>query len=253
MPEGDTLFRAATALQKALGGARVTGFHAAGLGRGPLGERIEEVSARGKSLLIRFERGRTLRTHLRMHGSWHLYRTGERWQRPAFQARVELRADNGFVAVCFAAPVVEWLRPQTLEGLGPDATADAFDAGEALARVQALPQELVERALLTQTALAGVGNVIKCEALFIARQDPFAPVASLSPEKLQALIAAARRLLLRNRTRGPRTARAALDGGRLWVYGRKGQPCYLCGTPIRVRRTQRATHYCPLCQRPEGR
>ena len=111
MPEGDTIFRAATALRKALQGARVTQFRSAKLGRGPLGERIEEVTARGKNLLLRFEKGRTLRTHMMMHGSWHIYREGERWRRPGFQARVELHADNGLVAVCFAAPVVEWLLP----------------------------------------------------------------------------------------------------------------------------------------------
>src|SRR2546422_1948518 len=104
MPEGDTIFRAATALRKALQGARVTQFHSARLGRGPVGERIEEVTARGKNLLLRFEKGRTLRTHMMMHGSWHIYREGERWRLPGFQARVELHADNGLVAVCFAAP-----------------------------------------------------------------------------------------------------------------------------------------------------
>src|SRR5438105_2446934 len=103
MPEGDTIFRAATALRKALQGARVTQFRSVKLGRGPLGERIEEVTARGKNLLLRFEKGRTLRTHMMMHGSWHIYREGERWRRPGFQARVELHVDNGLVAVCVAA------------------------------------------------------------------------------------------------------------------------------------------------------
>ena len=78
-------------------------FRSVKLGRGPLGERIEEVTARGKNLLLGFEKGRTLRTHMMMHGSWHIYREGERWRRPGFQARVELHADNGLVAVCFAA------------------------------------------------------------------------------------------------------------------------------------------------------
>src|SRR3982750_5030802 len=114
MPEGDTIFRAATTLRKALGGARVTRFESARLGAGPVGERIEEVVARGKNLLVRFEKGRTLRTHMMLHGSWHIYREGERWRRPAFQARLELHADNGFVAVCFNAPIIEWLKPRTL-------------------------------------------------------------------------------------------------------------------------------------------
>ena len=124
MPEGDTIFRAATALRKALVGARVTQFRSEKLGRGPVGERIEDVSAKGKNLLVRFEKGRTLRTHMRMRGSWHIYRAGERWRRPGFHARLELHADNGFVAVCFAAPVVEWLQPWALAHRGrmPPAT-----------------------------------------------------------------------------------------------------------------------------------
>src|SRR5437867_10305006 len=83
MPEGDTIFRAAIALRKALVGARVTRVNG-NLGRAPLGERIEEVTSRGKNLLVRFEKGRTLRTHMMLHGSWHIYREGERWRRPAF-------------------------------------------------------------------------------------------------------------------------------------------------------------------------
>jgi endonuclease-8 len=249
MPEGDTIFRAATTLRKALAGARVTQFRGERLGRGPVGERIEEVSARGKNLLLRFEKGRTLRTHMRMHGSWHLYREGERWRRPGFQARVELHADNGFVAVCFAAPVVEWLDPATLANLGPDATSDSFDGAEAQRRLRALEATPLERALLDQTAMSGVGNVIKCEALFLDRLDPFRTVASLDDAALAALIDRSRRLLLRNRTSGPRTSREAFDGSRVWVYGRRGQPCYICGEPIGVKTTQRLTYYCARCQK----
>lgn len=250
MPEGDTIFRAATALRKALAGARVTRFHSEKLGRGPVGERIESVEARGKNLMVRFEKGRTLRTHMMLHGSWHIYREGERWQRPRFQARVELHADNGFVAVCFAAPVVEWLRAEGLD-LGPDATRDDFDAGEAARRMQWLGEVPVERALLTQPAIAGVGNVIKCEALFIARVDPFAPVAALAPNALARLVEESHRLLVTNRAAGPRASRSS--GPRFWVYGRAGKPCLVCGEEIRVRRASRITYFCTCCQRtPAG-
>jgi endonuclease VIII len=249
MPEGDTIFRAATALRKALVGARVTKFESTRLGRGPVGERIEEVAARGKNLLVRFEKGRTLRTHMMMHGSWHLYREGERWQRPGFQARLALHADNGFVAVCFAAPVVEWLEPAALAHLGPDATTDAFDAAEAQRRLRELNDVPLERALLTQSALSGVGNVMKCEVLFLERRDPFQSVSALDDQALAALIDRSHRLLVRNRTAGPRTSRDAFDGSRLWVYGRARRPCYVCGDPIRMKTTQRITYYCARCQR----
>jgi endonuclease VIII len=248
MPEGDTIFRAATALRKALQGARVTRFHAARLGRGPVGERIEEVAARGKNLLVRFEKGRTLRTHMMMHGSWHIYREGERWRRPGFQAKVELHADNGFVAVCFAAPVVEWLRPGAIAHLGPDATADEFDSAEAVRRLRKLDGIPLERALLAQSALAGVGNVIKCEALFLERLDPFKPVSSLDDRALAALVDRSRLLLVRNRTAGPRSTRNAFGAVRFWVHGRAGDPCFVCGAPVRVKKMERITYYCPRCQ-----
>jgi endonuclease-8 len=249
MPEGDTIFRAATALRKALAGARVTRFESAKLGRGPLGERIESVEARGKNLLVRFEKGRTLRTHMMLHGSWHIYREGERWQRPRFQARVEMHADNGFVAVCFAAPVVEWLRDPGLD-LGPDATSDGFDAREAVRRLQSLGDMPVEQALLEQRAIAGVGNAIKCEALFVARVDPFARVGALPPESLARLVEESHRLLVRNRSAGPRSSRPL--GPRFWVYGRAFKPCLVCGEEIRLRRASRITWFCPSCQRPLG-
>jgi endonuclease-8 len=249
MPEGDTIFRAATTLRKALQGARVKRFRSEKLGRGPVGERILDVVARGKNLLVQFESGRTLRTHMMLHGSWHLYREGERWRRPAFHARVELHADNGFVAVCFAAPVVEWLREERLSNLGPDATADAFDAEGALRRLRARADATLDEALLDQSAMAGVGNVIKCEALFLERLDPYRTVASLDDQALPALIQRCRSLLLRNRTQGPRSSRPTLSGERLWVYGRVGKPCLVCGQPVRKKTIRRVTHYCAHCQR----
>lgn len=253
MPEGDTIFRAATTLRKALLGARVAKFASPRLAPPyPLGERIEAVDARGKNLVLRFGGGRALRTHMMMSGSWHLYRAGEKWQRPSWQARVEIGADNGFVAVCFNAPVVEWLVEESLARLGPDATTDEFDALEALRRLRSLPDRSLGEALLTQWALAGVGNVIKCEALFRCRASPFAQVGEVEDEMLRAVVEDSHRLLLRNRGGGPRTARESLDGRRLWVYGRSGKPCHVCGTPIRMRRqgtAARSTYFCPACQR----
>jgi endonuclease-8 len=155
------------------------------------------------------------------------------------------------MAVCFAAPVVEWLRPGFLD-LGPDATTDAFDAGLAVRRLADLREATIEQALLTQSAMAGVGNVIKCEALFIRRLDPFARVAALTPEALIGLVTECHHLLVRNRTGGPRIARESFDGGRLWVYGRAGKPCLVCGNDIRVRRSERLTWFCPECQQSTG-
>jgi endonuclease-8 len=275
MPEGDTIFRAATQLRKALEGARVRSFRSDVLPRARLdGQRIEEVSARGKNLLLRFESGLILRTHLRMKGSWHIYREGEPWQRAQRQARVELHADNGFVAVLFGAtretayrpktgeapyltvPIIELVKASEFEQgevgqLGPDATTDAFDAALAHRRLRTRPELQLGDAILQQGLIAGVGNVIKSETLFLCRQDPFAPVGDLDDARLDAVLAEAHRLLLRNRDGGQRTTRESLDGGRLWVYGRSGRPCRVCGRTVGMQRqgaAGRSTYYCPGCQ-----
>ena len=107
----------------------------------------------------------------------------------------------------------------------------------------------LERALLAQWALSGVGNVIKCEALFLERLDPFRTVASLEDRALNSLIDRSHRLLVRNRTAGPRNTRNALGGSRMWVYGRSRRPCLVCGDPVRVKTTQRITYYCARCQK----
>ena len=261
MPEGDNLFRAATALRKALQGSSVRAFRSdvpavlRALERKPVdGARVAAVEARGKHLLVRFDDGRALRTHLRMKGSWHLYRSGERWRRPERSARAAIETDRGFVAVCFDAPLVELVTDfglRDLGQLGPDATADSFDAAEAVRRVRGRGEMPIGEALLVQRALAGVGNVIKAEALFICRQDPFQPVAAIDGEQLARIVAEVHRLLVRNRESGPRTTREALSGPRLWVYGRSGKPCLECGATIRMRRQGalgRSTYYCPRCQ-----
>lgn len=261
MPEGDNVFRAATALRQALQGARVLRLETEdalvrrALEEKPLaGARIDSVGARGKNLLVRFEDGRALRTHLRMHGSWHLYRSGERWRRSERRARVSIEADSGFVAVCFDAPVVQLgteFAMRDLEKLGPDATADQFDAVEARRRLRSHSHLAIGEALLVQRAMAGVGNVIKAEALFLCGQDPFQRVSDVSEDRVATLVDTAHRLLVANRESGPRMSRNALTGSRLWVYGRSGKPCLRCGTTIAMRRQgslARSTYYCPRCQ-----
>ena len=141
MPEGDTIFRAARTLNLALAGRVVTRFDSVfpALTRvdtdAPLaGRTVDRVWAQGKHLLIGFSGGLTLRTHMRMNGSWHVYRPGERWQRPGADMRIVIETD-AFVAVAFQVPVAEFLtetalpRSRTLTTLGPDLLDDAFDEG----------------------------------------------------------------------------------------------------------------------------
>ena len=269
MPEGDTLLRTADGLRPHLVGRDVTAAHAQGPGPVPqiqrvVGQRIDAVEAQGKNLLIRFDGGLELRTHLRMHGSWHRYRPGERWRRPPARARLVLEVP-GSVAVCFDAPVVELFEQRAaalhpaLSALGPDLLAADFDAAEAQRRLRdpARAETDVAVALLDQRALAGIGNVYKNEILWIERVSPFVAVRDVDDATLDRCIATARRLLLANvdPRRGPERVTTAGDRsapGPLYVYGRRGRPCRRCGTPIQVTRQgtdlPRSTYWCPSCQ-----
>src|SRR3954454_2395342 len=191
MPEGDTLFRTAAGRRPSLVGRSVERARSQAPGPVPqvarlIGHRVDAVESQGKNLLIRFDCGLELRTHLRMNGSWHRYRPGERWRRPPGRARLVLEVP-GSVAVCFDAPVVELFetRAETLHPslgqLGPDLLAPDFDADEALRRLRAPERETLEiaAALLDQRALAGIGNVYKSETLWLERVSPFVTVADV--------------------------------------------------------------------------
>ena len=267
MPEGDTLHRTAAGLRPHLVGRVVSAARAGGPGPVPqvervVGREIQAVEAVGKNLLIRFDGNLELRTHLRMNGSWHRYRPGERWRRPPARARLVLEVP-GAVAVCFDAPVVE-LFEQRAEGLhralsrlGPDLLAPDFDRAEALRRLRDPGRATlsIAEALLDQTALAGIGNVYKAETLFVERVSPFVPVAAVDDETLGRLVDTARRLMLANvgGTRGPeRVTTDRTTAGPLYVYGRSGRPCRRCGTAIASRSQgtdlPRITYWCPRCQ-----
>lgn len=272
MPEGDTIYSAATVLRRALAGRTVSGFRSdvpqvsRAAARAPvIGRVVSAVEAKGKHLFIRFGDAPddpVLRSHLGMQGSWHIYRPGEAWQRPERQARVVIETDR-YVAPCFNAPTLE-LRtarelaadPQ-LAALGPDAITDDFDADEAVRRLRARSELAIGVAILDQRALAGIGNVFKSEVLFIRRLSPFGRVADLDDAQLHALAEEAHRQLVANRGGGTRITRpGAPRHETLWVYGRAGKPCRVCGAIVRLRRqgdAGRTTYFCPSCQAPSGR
>jgi endonuclease-8 len=274
MPEGDTIYRAARTLHRALAGRTVTGFESVfpRLTRidddRPLnGRTIEQVEARGKHLLITFSGDLVLRTHMRMHGSWHIYRPGERWQRPRHDMRIVLRTD-AFEAVAFNVPVAEFATAAQLADtpvihrLGPDPLASDFDADAAIARIMARADMEIAEALLDQSAIAGIGNVYKSEILFAARINPFTPVSALALERIARIVELAVHYMRANvvdtasaaivtYTGFRRTTGRADASARLWVYGRGNKPCRRCGTPI-TRAKQgpnvRSTYWCPKCQ-----
>jgi len=265
MPEGDTLHRTAAVLGQALVGQKLVAVSGRlpALDRGRLvGQQVTAVTAHGKNLVVSFEGGSALHTHLQMHGSWHVYRPGERWRRPAHDMRVVLDVGD-IAAVCFGAPTVRLLASDRvaddprLAQLGPDLLADDFDADEAQSRLRTRADTPIGEAMMDQTLVAGIGNIYKSETLFIARANPFARVGSYSEVELTAIIERARTLMYANirpeaRTRTTRS----LEGSRYWVYKRSGQPCLACGTRVRMRRQgemQRSTYFCERCQRvPEA-
>lgn len=282
MPEGDTIFRAARALDRILTGRRVVRFELrsgpAGRSAGPAsrtavarmpqpGELITSVEAQGKHLLIAFDGGTTLHTHMQMTGSWHAYRPGEPWKKKPAAARVVLEvAEPGepqvvvAVAVCFSAPVVELIQAPAahprLGALGPDLCRPDADLAEAAARLDRLPGDTeIGVALLDQRVACGVGNIYKSETLFACGVDPFTRLAALTPEMRLRLLETAARLLQANLGGGAARTTVPLAGGGgpggVAVYGRAGRPCRRCGTPIRSRRqgeTGRTSYWCPTCQ-----
>jgi endonuclease-8 len=273
VPEGDTLFRTAAGLRPHLVGRTVLAAWTGGPGPVPqvqriVGREITAVEALGKNLLIRFDGGLEIRTHLRMNGSWHRYRPGERWRRPAARARLVIEVP-GAVAVCFDAPIVELLEQRaealhpSLGRLGPDLLAPDFDADEAVRRLRDPSRAgfAIAVALLDQRALAGIGNVYKNEILWIDRVSPFVQVRDLDDETLRRLVATAARLLVANAaaTHGPQRVTTAGDRGApgpLYVYGRTGRRCRRCRTPISSIRQGsdlvRTTYWCPTCQGEGG-
>ncbi len=236
MPEGDTVWRTARRLDQALSGAMLTtsDFRVPDHAEVDLtGQTVVETVSRGKHLLTRLPEV-TIHSHLKMEGSWHVYKAGSPWRSPAFQARVVL-ATAAWQAVGFrlgTLHVVPREQEDSLVGhLGPDLLGPDWSAPEAVARVSAGPGVAIGEALLDQRNLAGIGNLYKAEALFLLGVHPGTPVGEI--DVLPQLIDKAHRLLVLNKERPEQTTTGnTRRGQRHWVYGRAGQPCRRCGTPI---------------------
>jgi endonuclease-8 len=274
MPEGDSIFKAARTLNRALAGQQVRAFktmlvHLARVDQNqPIsGRTVERVEAAGKHLLMSFSGNLVLRTHMRMNGSWHIYRPGERWQRPGSDMRIVIETPD-WVAVAFRVHDAEFVaasdvaRRTTVGGLGPDLLSPTFDADQALGHMRAVTDERIANVLLNQRVLAGIGNVYKSEVLFLAGIHPNTLIGAMTDDELRNVIAIAKRLLVENVAERPgpsmvtyrgfrRTTGRMRPEDRLWVYSRSGRPCRNCGTPIEFEKTgedARVTYWCPACQ-----
>ncbi|MEU7529857.1 DNA-formamidopyrimidine glycosylase family protein [Saccharothrix sp. NPDC042600] len=259
MPEGDTVFLTGRRLNEALAGKTLLRAEL----RHPrlstvdlAGREVREVATVGKHILTRFSGDLTLRSHLRMDGSWHLYRPGERWKRPGHQVRVLLEVPERF-AVGFNLHDLELVptdREDTLVGhLGPDLLGDWTPEAEAEAvrRLTAQPDQEIGQALLDQRIMAGVGNVYKCEVCFLMGASPWSKVSDVDAVKAVKL---SRKVLLANANTVFRNTTGLMGRGKeSWVYERAGRPCFRCGTKIRAAGQgpgvqERPTFWCPRCQ-----
>jgi endonuclease-8 len=257
MPEGDTLVLTANGLRPWLVGRTVTAARARQPGpriERVVGAEVTAVEAQGKNLLIRFANGLEVRTHLRMHGSWHRYRPGERWRLAQSRARLVLEVP-GSVAVCFDAPVVELFERRaealhpSLARLGPDLLKPPVDVDGAIRRLRDPSRAAMEigPALLDQRALAGIGNEVRNEVLWQARVSPWRRVGQLPDATLLDLVQRAIEVLREGAATGRRPRH---------VYRRAARPCPRCRAIIRVEHQgierPRLTFWCPTCQ-PDAR
>lgn len=256
MPEGDTVFRTARRLHEALAGQEVTRFDL----RVPryatadlTGESVHEVVPRGKHLLMRIG-DMTLHSHLKMEGRWLVFRPGERWRSPEYQARAIVGTTRA-VAVGFEIAMVDLVptadEDELVGHLGPDLLGPDWNAAEAARRVASDPRP-VHVAILDQRNLAGLGNEYANELLFVRGILPTRPATEV---EAPGLVDTASRMIRANRDRSGRTFTGDTRPGQQdWVYRRENKPCRRCGTLIRrselgaTETSERIVFWCPVCQ-----
>jgi endonuclease VIII len=255
MPEGDTVWHTAAKLRQHLAGRTLTGcdirvprFATVDL----TGQTVDEVLSRGKHLFIRVGWA-SIHSHLKMDGSW---RVADRPVRVDHRARIILEAgDIRVIGVDLG--VLEILERDddtaVVAHLGPDLLADDWDPQVAAANLVADPDRPLAEALLDQRVMAGVGNVFCNELCFVSGHLPTAPVSAVA-DPLR-LVSRARDMLWANRFRSNRCTTGDTRAGRqLWVYGRAGQGCRRCATPVAYQNppegtADRVRYWCPACQR----
>ncbi len=258
MPEGDTIRTAAERVGAALVGRPIesiaTPHPRFGKDRWPeklAGRAVRAVDAHGKHLMLRFEGGLTIHSHLRMTGAWGVYPRGRRWHRGAHRAWLVIRTPEHDV-VQFDGPVLELMRDgrtrsdARIAQLGPDVLADEFDDAAFLRRLRDDDQtRTLGDALLDQRNVAGIGNVWKAEGCFRAAIDPWRRLSEVSDTEALSIIAAVRPPMFESVANGFPKSETLL------VYRRSGTPCPRCQAKIRARGQgddNRTTYWCPGCQ-----
>jgi endonuclease-8 len=259
MPEGDSYVRAAARARPVLVGNQIT--HVSGSApevrvrsEALIGATATEVRTVGKHLLIDLDSGYTIHIHLGMPGRVETTAPSRGPGGNPGAVRLGLSTAVGSMWV-LAAPTVEVRRRKVVEKdldrIGPDPLAAEFDWDRYVEVAERYPAErTVSDFLLDQRVLAGIGNVYKCEVLFLEGIDPRRPMSEIGPETRLALARRARRVMLPNAGRSTRSTFGG-PGGDTWVYQRGGKPCRRCRTAIEqewVGDPPRLTYWCPTCQ-----
>lgn len=256
MPEGDTIWRAARGIAESLRGRMI---ERAGSSAGPAvasrveGATLDDVETRGKHLLLYLSNGTVVHTHLGMQGRWRVNRARRPMSVASAGGVLEpkwLFVEAGETrAVCEHAAVIEALAGRdlhlhpVLRGLGPDVLVPSdLDPAKTVARARLSPTATIGELLLDQRVVAGIGNIYRCETLFVCGADPATPTDRIDDGGLRRIIDTASRLMMSNLER--RSAQ--------WVYKRGGLPCKRCGTRILSARLgvekPRTVYWCPHCQ-----
>ena len=264
MPEGDTVWRTAHRLNRALAGAEVvlSDLRFPSLATIDLrGTATLEVVSRGKHLLHRFDSGVTLHSHLKMEGQWRVETPADtpRWLR-----RDDLRAAIGtttWSALGLRLGMLELVatgaESSVVGHLGPDLLGPDWDLAVALANLRA-SHDTIGAALLDQRNLAGIGTLWASESLFLSRLGPWTPATDLDDADLERLVTRARTLLDQARHHAVQSSTGnRRKGEENYVHARSGRPCRRCGTTVRVAMIgpagrERTMFYCPGCQHGLG-
>lgn len=260
MPEGDSYTRAARRVTPVLVGRRITAVEGSSpdvrrRSRALLDSEVSDVRTLGKHLLIDLDSGLSIHLHLGMSGAIRVGPAGRGAGKDGGAVRLALSTDRGTMWV-LGAPTVKVDRREVIERgldhLGPDLLAADFDWYRFETMAGRYPGDRsASEFLLDQRVMAGIGNAYKSEVLFLERVAPDRPMEKVDMADRFSLAKRARRLMLPNAHRVPRST-TGRPSGDLWVYGRTGRPCRRCRTAVAegwVGDPPRITYWCPTCQK----
>ncbi len=271
MPEGPEIRRAADVLSAAIAGCKALlvefAFpHLQVVAKRLTGQHVDSVEARGKAMLTHFASGETIYSHNQLYGEWSVLKPGDLPQ-PNLQIRLAIHTAKTIAVLYSASEIEVWKKTDIdrhpyIRKLGVELLAPATTTRDVLAQINRpeWARKSLTAALLDQGFLAGIGNYLRSDILFVARIHPSSRIADLSATQRQALARAALKLTRQSyRTAGITNdlalAKQLKDAGlpfsryRHWVFDRAGEVCHRCGSMIaRIDVSGRGLYWCRTCQ-----